>query len=427
MNWLLKGLMAGIAVAAIGVAVVGTGGLAAVAVVGGAAALGAGLGEAMSAMSWAPKELTGAITATGSANVFTNGLPAARAHVDSVSCSKHGGAPVPIASGSANVFINGVPAARVDDKTGCSASITKGSGNVFIGRGTVATDPISPENLVPGWLHATLTVVGVASAIVLAGPVIAIGGLAGGLVGGYGGGWLGGKVFGEGSDGQKWSSLGGSLVGGLLGAKVAPGAWRFAQRVEIGVKPGTLGVNGANMRVGLKPLRPVEPPAPPKVSPGEALRTKYANMTREQRAARMEELAEANAHRRLQEMESSIPHAHFVQKHGAQTTLASQLERAQFGKNPSTGVVETYPNGNPKIPSSATRFMSHRDQLNAINRAEHIYRTTGDQTLAERPIRFDYVVGEGYKKVTLAYGRSYSAQVWFRNGQVTTAFPIYGH
>lgn len=109
----------------------------------------------------------------------------------------------------------------------------------------------------------------------------------------------------------------------------------------------------------------------------------------------MELLAEANAARRLQELEASIPGAHFVEKHGAQTTLQAQLERAQFGRNPTTGIVETYPNGNPKIPSSATRFFSNGDQLNAIHRAQNTFDITGDVTLAERPIQFDYLMGRG--------------------------------
>lgn len=162
------------------------------------------------------------------------------------------------------------------------------------------------------------------------------------------------------------------------------------------------------------------------LSPGAALRAKYSALTPESRATRMEFLAEANAARRLQELESSIPGAHFVEKHGAQTTLQAQLERAQFGRNPTTGIIETYPNGNPKIPSSATRFFGNRDQLNAINRAQNIFEITGDVTLAERPIKFDYLVGEGYKKTSLLYGQSYSAQVWFKNSKPITAFPIWG-
>jgi uncharacterized Zn-binding protein involved in type VI secretion len=278
MSWLLKGLLIGAAIAVAGVAIVGTGGLAAVAVVGAGAAMGAGLGEAMSTMSFAAKEVTGAIAMTGSSNVFVNNLAAARAHVDMVACSKHPG-PIPIATGSGQVYINGMPAARVDDKTGCSAVITKGSGNVYIGGGTAQTDTINPENLVPGWVHASLLVVGVGSAIVLAGPVIAVGGLVGAFAGGIGGGWVGGKMFGEGSDGQKWSAIAGSFLGGYLGAKAAPGAWEFAQRVQVSVEPGTLGMNGGSVRVSLRPPAtaaepPVEPPARVSASTYARLRAK---------------------------------------------------------------------------------------------------------------------------------------------------------
>ncbi|MFP5392522.1 MAG: PAAR domain-containing protein [Gammaproteobacteria bacterium] len=219
MNWLIAGAVAAATIAVVGVAIVGTGGLAAVAIVGGAAAGGAGLGEALSTMSFAPKEVSGKIEKPGSGNVFINGLKAARAHLDMVVCSKHPQAPLPIATGSAKVFINGQPAARVDDTIACSAVITSGSGNVNIGGGTVQTDIISPEDLVPPAVHAAMLVVGIASAVVLAGPIVAAGGLALGIGGGMAGGWLGGKIFGEGSDGQKWSALGGSFIGGLLGGK----------------------------------------------------------------------------------------------------------------------------------------------------------------------------------------------------------------
>jgi len=42
-------------------------------------------------------------------------------------------------------------------------------------------------------------------------------GLAGSYGGGEGGHWLGGKWFGKDSDGQKYMSLGGAVLGGLLG------------------------------------------------------------------------------------------------------------------------------------------------------------------------------------------------------------------
>lgn len=249
MSWLMKGLMIGAAIAVAGVLIAGTGGLAAVAIVGGVAAGGAGIGEMMSTMSFAPKEVVGVITAA-CVNVFTNALPAVRAHLDFGTCSKHPSPPALVATGSAKVFINGYPAGRVDDKTICSAVITSGSDNVFIGGGTAQTDPISPENLVPGWVHGALLVVGLASAAVLAGPLIAVAGLVGGVAGGMGGGILGGMAFGEGSDGQKWSALAGSVFGGLLGAKGATSAWNYAKAPPpTALKPPV-------------PVKPVDPPGP---------------------------------------------------------------------------------------------------------------------------------------------------------------------
>jgi hypothetical protein len=128
----------------------------------------------------------------------------------------------------------------------------------------------------------------------------------------------------------------------------------------------------------------------------------------------------------LSELEDSIPGAHFLEKHGAQTNLQSQLDRVQFGVNPKTKIIETWPNGNTKYPSSVTRFLSHRDQLNTIQRTQHIYKTTGNQALAERPMIFNDIIGSGYQRGTLDYGASYSGQVWFRNDQPITAFPIWG-
>lgn len=219
MNYLLRGAIIGAAVGLAAVAIVGTGGLAAVAVVGGLAAGGAGIGEMMSTMSDVPKEVTGAIVGPGSLNVFVNGRPAARAHLDMTMCAKHAPAPLPIATGSSTVYINMMPAARVGDTIACSAVITSGSTGIFIGGDAKQTDPISPENLVPPIVHAAIMVVGIGSAVVLAGPIVAVAGLALGTAGGMAGSWAGGKIFGEGSDGQKWSALGGGLAGGLLGAK----------------------------------------------------------------------------------------------------------------------------------------------------------------------------------------------------------------
>ncbi|MGO4324765.1 RHS repeat-associated core domain-containing protein, partial [Pseudomonas sp. KB_12] len=146
-------------------------------------------------------------------------------------------------------------------------------------------------------------------------------------------------------------------------------------------------------------------------------------MTAEQRRARIDELAEANAYRRLDEMERSIDKAHFLQKHGAQTTTDAQLERVTTGRNPGTGEIEIYTQGNKigqaKIPSAATRFISHRDQLNAIYRAKLVFRQSGLQQSRE-PIEFGKTIGEGYKKEGLQYGQQTKAVVILNNA----GFPI---
>jgi len=77
----LTGLLAGLAVGAIGAAlIVGTGGLAAVAIVGATAAAGAGIGQLIGSFSYF-NHAVGQIV-SGSGNVHVNGKPAARAHLD---------------------------------------------------------------------------------------------------------------------------------------------------------------------------------------------------------------------------------------------------------------------------------------------------------------------------------------------------------
>lgn len=237
----LTGLLAGFAIGAIGAAlIVGTGGLAAVAIVGAAAATGAGVGQLIGSLSICNHE-TGQIV-TGSANVFTNGKPAARAHVDKAKCDEHGSAPQVVAQGSGTVYINGQPASRVGDRTVCDAKISAGSSNVFIGGPTETTDPINPE--VPVLLERGILLLGLASAFVLASPVIVVAGFAGGIAGGMAGNWAGGQLFGEGSDRQKLMAFGGALLGGGLGAK--GGKW-FDARYEIKVQG--LGSNLGNVKI----------------------------------------------------------------------------------------------------------------------------------------------------------------------------------
>jgi len=129
------------------------------------------------------------------------------------------------------VYINNYPAARISDRLTCSAEIFQGSSNVFIGGAKVQTDEISPE--IPAWVNWVMLGVGAGALAVVAGPVIALLSTAGGMAGGTLGNYIGGKIFGEGSDGQKWSMLAGGLIGGGLGAKGGAkyNAWR-AGKVE---------------------------------------------------------------------------------------------------------------------------------------------------------------------------------------------------
>ncbi len=211
-GWMMAGLIAGALIGAAAVVVTGGAALTLVAAAAAGAAAGGGLGEVLGTMSWAPRHVTGSLI-SGSFNVFVNGRPAVRAHLSQGICGDHSGSPQLVAQGSSTVFINGQPAARMEDMLTCSAVISAGSPNVFIGGATVTTDDISPE--IPGWVNWTMLAVGVAAAAVLAGPLVAALGTVGGIAGGEAGSWLGGKFFGDGSDGQKWSMLGGSLLGGL--------------------------------------------------------------------------------------------------------------------------------------------------------------------------------------------------------------------
>lgn len=239
----LTGLLTGLAIGAIGAAlVVGTGGLAAVAFVGAGAALGAGVGQVIGGLDFFTSD-AGKIF-SGSVNVSINNLPAARAHTDTVGCDEHSDSPKIIAQGSDSVFINGMPAARVGDRTVCDGKISSGSSNVFIGGGTVTTDPIDPE--VAEWLETAIFVVGIGCALVLAGPLVVAVGIAGAYLGGQAGKWAGGAVFGESSDGQKLSALAGVLIGGGVAVRGGIGF----ERGNVFTKKG-FGSNFGN--VGVRP------------------------------------------------------------------------------------------------------------------------------------------------------------------------------
>jgi uncharacterized Zn-binding protein involved in type VI secretion len=252
------GAAAVVVAAAAGVSIVASGGLAAVAVVGAVVSLSAGVGELIGSLSCCTNK-AGQIF-KGSGNVFTNGKPAARAHLDTATCDKHGSAPQVIAQGSGTVHINGQPAARVGDRTVCDGKISAGSGNVNIGGATEQTDDINPE--VEPWLHWLVGGIGFASAVILTSPAIAFAGLVGSFAGGIGGGILGGRWFGKDSNEQKIMAFGGAFIGGGLAGKGQ--AW-FDARYEIQTQG--FGSNFANIKV--------VPKEAPKASFGKAASDDY--------------------------------------------------------------------------------------------------------------------------------------------------------
>ncbi|MBD8097383.1 RHS repeat protein [Pseudomonas fluorescens] len=203
------------------------------------------------------------------------------------------------------------------------------------------------------------------------------------------------------------------LAGGINAYRYAPNPTGWIDPLGLNTCPGS---DGCKPSVGAQnPAQTVEQgePALPQLNSA-------------QRQARIDELAEANAYRRLDELEKATSGAHFLEKHGKQTTLASQLERLQTAKNPTTGMVEYFTSGpkigEPKYPPAATHFLSHRDQLNAIYRAQLIFRRNGRAQSLE-PMHMGKIVGEGYSGNDMKYSQQSKARVILdRDGNPKTAY-----
>ena len=235
-GWMIAGLVGGAILGAAAVVVTGGTALVAVSAVAAGVCAAGGLGEVLGSMSWAPRHTTGTLK-EGSPNVFINSRKAIRAHLSAGECDEHSGSLQRVAEGSIKVYINNFPASRTGDKLTCSAEISQGSRNVIIGGGKVQTDEISPE--IPEWVNWTMLAVGAGAVAVLASPAIALLSTLGAMCGGTIGSYAGGMLFGEGSDGQKWGMLIGSVIGGGAGMKGGArfDAWRAGKPVLEPVKP----------------------------------------------------------------------------------------------------------------------------------------------------------------------------------------------
>lgn len=156
---LLAGVAAGALCAAAAVAIVGTGGLAAPAlIVGIAAGASAGLGfgfvhSLVNGVFSKAATVTGQII-EGSPNVFFEGRPVARV-TDRVMCSKDS-PPSRIAEGSETIFINGLPLARIGHRTTCGATIQEGCTTIFADNTTAQYGPIDSQ--MSAWQQAIVSI-----------------------------------------------------------------------------------------------------------------------------------------------------------------------------------------------------------------------------------------------------------------------------
>lgn len=118
------------------------------------------------------------------------------------------------------------------------------------------------------------------------------------------------------------------------------------------------------------------------------------------------------AEAKLAAIESGTEGAHFLSRHGAQTTIQQQLTRATTGLTPD-GIV------GKAVASS--RFLTNELQLEALEAAQATYK----QGMSGTVIEMGKIVGNGYSKGGGALKTSTSVQVYYNSGgEVMTLFPI---
>jgi hypothetical protein len=154
-------------------------------------------------------------------------------------------------------------------------------------------------------------------------------------------------------------------------------------------------------------------------------------MTAEQRRARIDELGEASAKRRVVAMEKKYG-MHTVEKHSPEISDAALKQRSINGANPHTGEIPKGANG-----SLSSQFSSWRIHLNALNKAMTRERL-GLDTFTGRDHKKDRIVrqelpgaGRGYKpnkkdkqNPTLNEGLNWFEVKFDKAGVPYTGFPM---
>jgi hypothetical protein len=131
----------------------------------------------------------------------------------------------------------------------------------------------------------------------------------------------------------------------------------------------------------------------------------------ESNSDKLNRLKQSNADNYLSQYEASNPGAHQHSRHGANTTMAEQQVRATTGLTP---------DGISGSPVDASRFLNHTDELNALQRAETIYRQTGQNRIT---FTMETIIGEGYLRGGVLSSQTKNVLAIFRNGKVYTMFP----
>jgi RHS repeat-associated protein len=132
-----------------------------------------------------------------------------------------------------------------------------------------------------------------------------------------------------------------------------------------------------------------------------------------------EKLAEANAQRRMQELESLDQSSHFNSRHGAATTRADQQFRALTGFSA---------DGNLGRLNHGSKYLTFRDMLNATQKAQSRYLRTGETRFNIEVSPVGKYLGEGFRTsdpFILRYSNT-ARFIFNSSGNILTSYPNIG-
>jgi RHS repeat-associated protein len=115
----------------------------------------------------------------------------------------------------------------------------------------------------------------------------------------------------------------------------------------------------------------------------------------------------------LRSLEAEVSGAHFLSRHGAQTSLSSQYQRAISGLTPDGQVLSTV---------NSSRFLSHEMQLSAVQAVQAEFIRTGATSVT---VDMGRIIGEGFIKGggARSYRTTTEVQAFFKDGGLVTLFP----